>query len=826
MANYETLKSAIQQVVKTNGNNEITGALLQQNLLAMINSLGVGYQFVGIATPTTNPGTPDQRIFYIASAAGQYSNFNNLIVNDDEIVILKYDSAWRKEIAAKIPNISKVDGVIIENGLKKSIGGNGIGNFFFEIPLLAGREYKIYNTSLSGTINLNTRVTKDGTDVQQINSIAPGGYKTFVATTNTNWIRLYCTASAQTCEIENLSTAFAMASANKTSIDLLNEKIEMRLLGNSSGVGSAFYDFPLKTGKQYKITNTGNTGTINVMSASAKSSGNVVETFKNGLSKGASFVFIPTINAPYLQIYFAASGSFEIVNNESIIPRIETIEEKVENAELNISSLQQSSVKINELTPLIETENLMFYQLVGYLVDASTGQLVASAGQSYTIIDLSGKKLRTLTFTQAVYGGNYGYGFFLDDNTWVGVHTTTVETVTIEVPEKAVEFRLCWSAGQVQTQTITATSFLSAEEIKKEANKVHLSFPFYPDWDLSKVPQQVVEPVASTMAEFYSIYDELVTNYPNWVSKIDCDSEIGLVKPEYLDSTTPIYMYKFSPKRTNTLSDAGNRLKVFIVSGIHSNETMGMYILNRFFKMLATNWKNDKNIEQLRTLVDFYVIPCVNPWGFVNRTNTGERGVAIPGRANGNGVNLNRNFPTKNWVLSGSPTASDSNYSGATAGSEYESKILIHYINEIHPDACFDVHTGGMTVGGAYGSVEIHENASDELVSMLIGMGRAICNQWIIEDTDFPQGVELSAKLFDVNISTVSGEFHRWVYENGLKISVLTEESIFQNWVNGVLQSTNQYYNTNQIWRENLQSVYNTIMRITHAASVEKYGSK
>lgn len=59
MANYETLKSAIQQVVKTNGNQEITGALLQQSLFAMINSLGAGYQFIGIATPAPSTATPN-----------------------------------------------------------------------------------------------------------------------------------------------------------------------------------------------------------------------------------------------------------------------------------------------------------------------------------------------------------------------------------------------------------------------------------------------------------------------------------------------------------------------------------------------------------------------------------------------------------------------------------------------------------------------------------------------------------------------------------------------------------------------------------------------
>lgn len=101
MANYESLKAAIQDVVKTNGNNEITGALLQQSLLAMINSLGAGYQFMGVAvlTPTaTNPGTPDQNVFYIASEIGTYSNFGGLSVSDGEVAIFKYNGSWAKEV--------------------------------------------------------------------------------------------------------------------------------------------------------------------------------------------------------------------------------------------------------------------------------------------------------------------------------------------------------------------------------------------------------------------------------------------------------------------------------------------------------------------------------------------------------------------------------------------------------------------------------------------------------------------------------------------------------------------------------------------------------
>ena len=93
MANYATLISAIQEVITENGNNEITGPILQQTLVSIINSLGSGYQFIGIATPSTTPGTPDQKVFYIGSA-GTYPNFGPSVVPDGNLGVFYYDSDW------------------------------------------------------------------------------------------------------------------------------------------------------------------------------------------------------------------------------------------------------------------------------------------------------------------------------------------------------------------------------------------------------------------------------------------------------------------------------------------------------------------------------------------------------------------------------------------------------------------------------------------------------------------------------------------------------------------------------------------------------------
>lgn len=102
MANYANLKSAIQEVIKTNGNNEITGALLQQSLIAMINSLGANYQFAGVATPTTVPGTPDQKVFYFAGP-GTYPNFNGAVIPACNVGLMSYNGTWHVSTVQTTP---------------------------------------------------------------------------------------------------------------------------------------------------------------------------------------------------------------------------------------------------------------------------------------------------------------------------------------------------------------------------------------------------------------------------------------------------------------------------------------------------------------------------------------------------------------------------------------------------------------------------------------------------------------------------------------------------------------------------------------------------
>lgn len=122
MSNYATLKAAIQAAVYTNGNGEITGAGLQAVLLQIVNTVGDGYVFKGVATAGTAPGTPDANVFYIVPS-GTYSNFgSSYTVLDGSIGVFMYNGSWSKtsvKMFNGFDNIPKAgsDKVVLSDGV-------------------------------------------------------------------------------------------------------------------------------------------------------------------------------------------------------------------------------------------------------------------------------------------------------------------------------------------------------------------------------------------------------------------------------------------------------------------------------------------------------------------------------------------------------------------------------------------------------------------------------------------------------------------------------------------------------------------------------------
>ena len=119
MSNYNSLKATIDANIKQNGNQEITGQILNSVLNAMVTTLGTGYQFAGVATIATNPGTPDAKVFYIANGKGTYEKFGGLEVTEDDVVVFYWDTAWHK-VATGIASQEKLSELDLRIGYEKS----------------------------------------------------------------------------------------------------------------------------------------------------------------------------------------------------------------------------------------------------------------------------------------------------------------------------------------------------------------------------------------------------------------------------------------------------------------------------------------------------------------------------------------------------------------------------------------------------------------------------------------------------------------------------------------------------------------------------------
>ena len=111
MSNYQNLKNEITRAIKDNGNQEITGSLLQEKLLEMVDSLGKDYKFRGVATPDGQPITDDTNVFYVANTVGTYPYYGGLAVADGEIAFLTYNGSWTKVALEDVARKSEVEGL-------------------------------------------------------------------------------------------------------------------------------------------------------------------------------------------------------------------------------------------------------------------------------------------------------------------------------------------------------------------------------------------------------------------------------------------------------------------------------------------------------------------------------------------------------------------------------------------------------------------------------------------------------------------------------------------------------------------------------------------
>lgn len=110
MTNYTQLLSVIRTAIKQNGTNDITGQLMQDTLTTIVGTLGRYAQFAGVAIPSTNPGNPDQTVFYLATQVGTYVNFGGVTISGTRIcAIHNVNGAWELLVIITLSDGSAVE---------------------------------------------------------------------------------------------------------------------------------------------------------------------------------------------------------------------------------------------------------------------------------------------------------------------------------------------------------------------------------------------------------------------------------------------------------------------------------------------------------------------------------------------------------------------------------------------------------------------------------------------------------------------------------------------------------------------------------------------
>ena len=112
---------------------------------------------------------------------------------------------------------------------------------------------------------------------------------------------------------------------------------------------------------------------------------------------------------------------------------------------------------------------------------------------------------------------------------------------------------------------------------------------------------------------------------------------------------------------------------VLIIGVVHGDEPQGEFLIKNY---LETRVQLSENL---------LFIPCLNPDGM--KLNT---------RTNANGIDINRNFPTKNWEKSASVLENgeiNRYFGGFSPASEIETQFVIKIIEKYVPSLIITLHT-------------------------------------------------------------------------------------------------------------------------------------
>ena len=165
------------------------------------------------------------------------------------------------------------------------------------------------------------------------------------------------------------------------------------------------------------------------------------------------------------------------------------------------------------------------------------------------------------------------------------------------------------------------------------------------------------------------------------VSVEDCLAQPLRVTSGYTVQSRPIVVRDFIPAETNdSPQDTRKKTRILIMGGIHGDEYSSISIMFRWMELLDASGNTD---------FQWRFAPTVNPDGLLD-------GQAV--RQNANGVDLNRNFPSQDWLdlaedyWQNITNRNPRRFPGNAPASEPEVQWVVNQIETWKPDVIVSVH--------------------------------------------------------------------------------------------------------------------------------------
>lgn len=607
----------------------------------------------------------------------------------------------------------------------------GVLNYGYNF--VTGHQYKLTNNS-QGYVTVRTK-NVSGVDVDTLTLNKAGEVKTFVATGDAVTLYLFF-AVAGNVVLEDVSLRIPVIEENVSELQANADAVNDLLLTENDvfsycvvadKTGAQYLEYHFVPGHKYSLTNN-STSYINAktMTQAQKDAGKSEYVDAVALNKtGEAKTFIATGDADILQLYFGGKGSATFNDLSFRIPALEK----------NVSNLQRQS------------------ELSGF--KWVLGKINAGTGKDEVATD----RIRTGFIPVNGYGGTVvfdGVGrFIVCEYASNEAHSNLISrsgvaadwnrhTYTIQKDECKFIRIVAMNANNTAIADQAAVDELGSHFKFVQSSFTHRAVgryvspvkeDFHYDGELEAYSQNC------TLDELYAKWEALRTENSSVVSRTEL-GEVGgkkiwsyRITPPQLGSSYRIARYSCEP------------LKILYVSCIHGGE--GAIALDDFtmFKNLVENHKP----SILWDNCIFEIIPVANPVGYDGHN-----------RLNGNGVNINRNFPY-NWLWV-DKDVDPYNASGDAAGDQYETQLIMQFVKS-HPDAFLIMNRHG-TDNWANGGVSGYAaSAYQSDIETIIASGMAM--DTMLREKDYC-GELINIKNPNIRIFTAmhnemfNGSFDSW----------------------------------------------------------------